>query len=223
MSGTGVRFTIALLIVVGGGLASQAAAQGSKSARGTVTAIAGDSITVKAAERELKFTVDPKTVLTVSGGSTAERKAEAAGKSGPKLADFLKAGDAVEVTYQETGSALHASSIRRVTSAGSGGGSAPAPAPAERSETANGTVDSISGSTLAISGSTGSGTFKQSFAIDATTKVIAVGGSTAATAAGGRVAIADLVGVGDQVTVNYRKAGSGLHADEVRVRVKAKK
>ena len=63
MSGTGVRFTIALLIVVGGGLASQAAAQGSKSARGTVTAIAGDSITVKAAERELKFTVDPKTCL----------------------------------------------------------------------------------------------------------------------------------------------------------------
>ena len=220
MSGTGVRFAIALLIVVGGGLASQAAAQETKSARGTVTAIGGDSITVKAAERELKFTVDPKTVLTVSGGSTAERKAEAAGKPGPKLADFVKTGDAVEVTYQETGSTMRASSIRRVTSAGAGGGSAP---PAERSETSNGTVDSLSGSTLAISGSTGSGTFKQSFAIDATTKVIAVGASTAAAATGGKVAIADFVGVGDQVTVNYRKAGSGLHADEVRVRSKAKK
>ena len=34
---------------------------------------------------------------------------------------------------------------------------------------------------------------------------------------------ADFVGVGDQVTVNYRKAGSGLHADEVRVRSKVPK
>ena len=42
MSGTGLRFAIALLMVVSGGLASQAAAQGTKSARGTVTAIGGE-------------------------------------------------------------------------------------------------------------------------------------------------------------------------------------
>ena len=220
MSGTGVRFTIALLIVVGGGLASQAAAQGTKSARGTVTAMGGDSITVKAGERELKFTVDPKTVLTASGAGTAERKAEAAGKPRTtRLADFVKTGDAVEVTYQETGTTMRASSIRHVSDAGSKGGSVSA----ERLESANGTVDSLSGSTLAISGSTAGGTFKQSFTVDGTTKVIAVGGSTAAEAKGGKVSIADFVGVGDQVTVNYRKSGIGLHADEVRVRVKAPK
>ena len=216
MSGTGFRFAIALLIV--GGLASQAVAQGTKSARGTVTAIGGDSITVKAAERELKFTVDPKTVLTASGAGTAERKAEAAGKPGTRLTDFVKTGDAVEVSYQETGTTMRASSIRHVTDAGSKGGATSA----ERSESANGTVDSLSGSTLAISGKTGSGTFKQSFAVDGTTKVIAVGGSTASDAKG-KVKIAELVGIGDQVTVNYRKAGSGLHADEVHVRVKAAK
>ena len=87
----------------------------------------------------------------------------------------------------------------------------------------NGTVVSLSGSTLVISGSAGSGSFKQSFAVDATTKVIAMGAGTAAAATGGTVAITDFVGVGDQVTVNYRKAGSGLHADEVRVRAKASK
>jgi hypothetical protein len=217
MSGIGFRFAIALLIV-GGGLASQAAAQGTKSARGTVTAIGGDSITVKAAERELKFTVDPKTVLTASGAGTAERKAEAAGKPGPRLADFVKTGDAVEVTYQETGSTMRASSIRRVTDAGSGGGSKSG----DPSESATGKVDSLSGTTLVISGSTGGGTFKQSFTVDATTKVIAEGATTASDAAG-KVHIADLVGVGDQVTVSYRKAGSGLHADQVRVRVKAPK
>jgi hypothetical protein len=217
MSGTGFRFAIALLII--GGLASQAAAQGTKSARGTVTAMSGDSITVKAAERELKFTVDAKTVLTASGAGTAERKAEATGKPGTRLADFVKTGDAVEVTYQETGSTMRASSIKRVTDAGSKGGSVSA----ERSESANGTVDSLSGSTLAISGKTGSGTFKQSFTVDGTTKVIAMGASTAADAKGGKVTIADFVGVGDQVTVSYRKAGSSLHADEVRVRAKAPK
>ena len=219
MGGTGVRLAIALLIVVGGGLASSAAAQGTKTARGTVTAIGGDSITVKAAERELKFTVDSKTVLTASGAGTAERKAEAAGKPGTRLTDFVKTGDAVEVSYQETGTTMRASSIRHVTDAGSKGGSMSA----EHSESANGTVDSLSGSTLAISGKTGSATFKQSFTVDGTTKVIAVGGSTAADAKGGKVAIADFVGVGDQVTVDYHKAGSGLHADQVRVRAKAPK
>ena len=218
MSGTGFRFAIALLIV-SGGLASQTAAQGTKSARGTVTAISGDSITVKAAERELKFTVDAKTVLTASGAGTAERKADAAGKPGPRLTDFVKTGDAVEVSYQETASTLRASSIRRVADAGSGGGSISG----ERSESSNGKVDSLSASTLVISGSAGSGTFKQSFAVDAKTKVIAMGASTAADATGGKVRIADFVGVGDTVTVNYRKVGSGLHADEVRVRAKAPK
>jgi hypothetical protein len=93
----------------------------------------------------------------------------------------------------------------------------------DRSESSNGRVDSISGSTLVISGSAGSGSFKQSFAVDATTKVIAMGAGTAAAATSGKVAITDFVGIGDQVTVSYRKAGSGLHADEVRVRSKAPK
>ena len=218
MSGTGFRFAIALLIV-GGGLASQAAAQETKSARGTVTAISGGTITVKAADRELKFTVDAKTVLTASGAGTAERKAEAAGTPGPRLSDFVKTGDAIEVTYQETGGAMRATRIARVNSAGAGGGSVSG----ERSESSNGTVDSLSGSTLVISGSSaGGGSFKQSFAVDATTKVIAVGASTAL-ASSGKIVIADFVGIGDQVTVSYRKAGSSLHADEVRVRVKAPK
>src|SRR5687768_1742110 len=215
---TGFRFAMVLLIV-GAGLAAQADAQETKSARGTVTAVGGDSITVKAADRELKFAVDLKTVLTASGAGTADRKAEAAGKPGLRLADFVKTGDAVEVSYQETGSTMRASNIRRVNSPGSGGGSMSG----DRMETANGTVDSISGTTLVISGQTGGGSFKQTFAVDATTQVVAVGASTASAAKGGKVTLTDFVGIGDQVTVSYKKAGSGLHADEVRVRSKAPK
>jgi hypothetical protein len=217
MSGTGLRFAIVLLFV-GAGLTVRADAQETRTARGSVTAVGGDSITVKAGERELKFTVDSKTLLTASGAGTAERKADAAGKPGPRLGDFVKAGDAVEVSYQE--STMRASSIRRVNSPGPGGGSVSG----DRAETANGTVDSISGSTLSISGSAGSGgSFKQSYAIDANTKVIALGASTAAAAKGGKVVLTDFVGVGDQVTVTYRKSASGLHAEEVRVRAKGKK
>jgi hypothetical protein len=166
----------------------------------------------------MKFTIDAKTVLTASGAGTAERKAEAAGKAGPKLSDFVKVGDAVEVNYHETGGTLHAANVRRIRSAGSGGGGTSD----DKSESANGTVESLTGTTLTITGSQSGGTFKQSFNIDGTTRVIAVGAGTAAQAAGGKVSIADHVGVGDQVTVTYRKAGSALHAEEVRVRSKKK-
>jgi hypothetical protein len=206
-----------LLFFVGAALTAQAAAQDTRSARGTVTAVGGDSITVKAGDRELKFTIDAKTVLTASGAGTAERKADAAGKPGLRVADFVKAGDAVEVTYQESG--MRATNIRRVSSAGGGGGSVSG----DRAETSNGTVDSLSASSLVISGSTAGGTFKQTFAIDGSTRVIAVGASTAAAGKGGKVVLSDFVGAGDQVTVTYRKAGSGLHADEVRVRSKGAK
>ena len=199
-------------------LALPALAQDTKTARGNVTAMSGDTITVKAGEKEMKFMIDAKTRLTAEGAGTAERKAEAAGKAGPRLSDFVKVGDAVEINYHETAGTLHAANVRRIRSAGSGGGGTSE----ERSETANGTVESLTGTMLTITGSQSGGTFKQSFNIDGTTRVIAVGAGTAAQAAGGKVQIGDHVGVGDQVTVTYRKAGSALHAEEVRVRAKKK-
>ena len=66
--------------------------------------------------------------------------------------------------------------------------------------TQNGTVTSIDGSTLTISGSGGGGsTFTQSYTVNRETKVVAAGAGTAAAAGGGGVAITSVVGVGDQV------------------------
>jgi hypothetical protein len=211
-------FGLSVVLFVVLGWSGQLTAQETKSARGTVTAVGADSITVKAGSGELKFVVDSKTVLTASGAGTASRQAEAAGKPGPRLSEFLKPGDAVEVSYQEAAGSMRASNIRQVRSAGPGGGSTSD----DRAETASGTVESISGSTLSIAGSTPGGTFKQSFTVDASTKVVAEGAGTAAAGRGGKVSITDFVGVGDQVTVSYRKAGAVLHADEVRVRAKKK-
>ena len=115
------------VVTLVGWLVAPALAQETKSARGSVTAITGNSLTVKAGASEMKFTIDGKTVLTAEGAGTANRKAETAGKPGPKLSDFIKVGDAVEVSYHETGGALHAANVRRVSSAGGGVARRPPP------------------------------------------------------------------------------------------------
>ena len=210
------RFGLLLAGIIGISVVASAAAQDGKTS-GTVSALTGDTMTIKAADGEKKFVVDAKTVLVASGAGTADRRAEAAGKPGPRLSDFVKTGDNVEVTYREVSGTMHATNIRRVASLG-GGGSGSGGA-----ETSNGTVDAITATTLAISGSGGGGSkFKQTFTIDGTTRVMAAGAGTAAARQGGKVPITDFVGVGDQVMVTYNKKGTTLHAEEVRVRAKKK-
>jgi hypothetical protein len=201
--------------LVGVLLAAPVAAQDSRSARGTVTALAGNTLTIKAADRDMTFTVDAKTSVIVRGGSTATRKAEAAGEAGPKLAALVKVGDPVEVSFRETDGAMRATMIRRVTSVGTGGISA-------ATEDSEGTVEAVTASSLTISGSESGGTFTQTFMIDGGTTVIGVGAGTAAAAKGGKMVITDYVSKGDQVAVRYDLKGDRLHAVDVRVRVRAK-
>jgi hypothetical protein len=115
---------------------------------------------------------------------------------------------------------MRATSIRRVRDAGSAGG-----ASADQSaETVTGTVDSISGNTVALSGLSGAGaTFKLSVTVDNSTKMIAEGAGTAAAMSGGKLVLSDHLGPGDRVTVTYHTKGTTLHASEIRVRQKAKK
>jgi hypothetical protein len=205
---------LALALVVGW-LVPLAQAQETKTARGTVTSLSPGSITVKVAAGDVTYAVDPKTVLEASGAGTAERRADAAGKPGPQLKDFLKVGEAVEVSYTEGGAMPRASRIRRVSSAGGGTDA--------KSMTQSGTVQSLTGSTLTITGSGGGvSSFTQSFTVNRETRVVAAGAGTAAAASGGGIPIASAVGVGDQVTVTYRQAGATLQAEEVRVTAKKK-
>lgn len=212
-----LALSIAALALVGW-LTPHAAAQDTKTARGTVTAVAPNSIGVKAGTQEMKFTVDAKTDVTAVGAGTATRKAAEAGK-GITLPGLIKVGEAVEVRYHEMGGALHAAGIRRIADAGPTGGSTSAP----KAEISDGIVESVSGKTLTISGSAGGGaTFKQVFTVDNSTKIVGVGAGTATAAAGGKIAITELVGKGDRVTVTYHKMGDAAHAAEILVRTKAK-
>jgi hypothetical protein len=200
--------------------AAQLIAQEPKMARGVVTAVADDSLTVKVTDHEMKFQVDAKTNVEAVGAGTKSRQARAAGQPGPKLTAVVKVGQPVAVSYSDMGGTLHASRIRAITSAGGGG--AGAVAAEGGAKTANGTVKSIAGTSLTINGSSGSGaTFTQTFTIDGTTKVIGRGAGTATAAAGGKTAVTELVSAGDKVSVTYHPAGNALHAAEIRVTAKA--
>jgi len=192
-----------------------ALAQDTKTARGTLTAMSADSVTVKVGTTDMKFNVDAKTSVQAPGAGGKARAAAAAGQAGPKLSEVLKVGDPVEVGYHDVGGALHAATIRKVASVGDAG------APGK---TATGKVTAVSATSVAIAGSaSGGATFTQTFTIDPKTTVTGRGAGTAAAAKGGKIVATDLIAMGDTVSVSYREEGTTLHASSVRVTAKAAK
>jgi hypothetical protein len=196
-----------------------ALAEDTKVARGTVVAITGNSLTINVRDAEMTFTVDSKTFVEARGAGTKARAAHAAGKPGPKLADVVKVGQGVAVTYHEMNGVRHASAVRAVAAASVGGGSLTSE---PDSLTSNGTVQSVGSNSITVTGGGGGGaSFTQTFTIDERTKVFAKGAGTAAAAKGGRAPFNELVTSGDHVSVSYHKVGGRLHASDVRVIVKA--
>jgi hypothetical protein len=184
-----------------------------KTARGTVTAVSDSALTVKVADKDMTFAVDDKTIVQAKGAGRRTRTANETGAPGVKITDYVKTGGAVLVTYHEANGKMHASEVRPIASAGSAATSGE-----ESAKTATGTVKSVSADSLTVSGAGKDWTF----AVNPTTKVLGKGAGTATTAAGGRIAITSLVSNGDQVSVNYREAGSTMTATQVRVVVKSR-
>jgi len=194
--------------------APAAMAQEHKTARGTVTAVSGDSVSVKVGDQDMKFAVDKDTRVITAGGGTKTRKAQAAGAAGVKVADVLKVGQAVEVTYGESGGTMQAIDIRTMAKVPAAGASATA-APAAK--TAAGTVKDVSATSLTITDKSKDLTFS----VDNSTRVIGKGAGTKAKAGGGKIPITDLVASGDQVSVTYHETDGAMHAASVRVVTKA--
>lgn len=194
-----------------------AAAQDTKTVKGTVTAVGGSSITVKTGDALQTFNVDDKTDITARGGSTATKTARAAGKTGPILADIVKVGDPVEVRYHEAG--MHAASIRVLPP---GASVTPPPPPPPRTQTATGIVTAVTGASLTIKTKDG----EQTFVIDAKTEIIGKGLGTKsdqAKEAGKKTTLSDFVGTGDEVSVRFFEQDGAKRASEVRVDRKATK
>jgi hypothetical protein len=88
-----------------------AAAPKTQNTQGAVTAVAPDSITVKAKSGEMTFTIDKTTTVTAKGATHKSLALKADGKS-TMLTDFVKVGDQVTVAYHDMGTSKHAASIR---------------------------------------------------------------------------------------------------------------
>jgi hypothetical protein len=95
----------------GGEGAPKPEAAKSETANGTVSAMTGNSLTIKGASGDATFTIDNKTMVSGTGVGTAGRKLMAEGGK-PTLADLVKEGDIVSVTYKDAGGTKHASVIR---------------------------------------------------------------------------------------------------------------
>jgi hypothetical protein len=100
--------------------APYAFAQDAKVARGVISQIGGNSLTVAIRDHEMNFAIDPTTSVEAPGGGTRQRAAEAAGKPGPTLAEVMRVGQPVAVTYYEINGAMHASKVRAVGNASAG-------------------------------------------------------------------------------------------------------
>jgi hypothetical protein len=88
-----------------------AATPKAQSTQGAVTAVAPDSITVKAKSGDMTFTIDKTTTVTAKGATHKSLALKADGKS-TMLTDFVKVGDQVTVTYHDMGTSKHAATIR---------------------------------------------------------------------------------------------------------------
>lgn len=201
-----------VMLAVGMGVAvlgstSQAAAQ-AREARGTVSAVAERSMTVKVGAQELSFFVDRETHLTVQREAKDLQRAKAPAAD-PNVNDYFAPGNIVLVRYQDTGGRHHALDIQRVGSTGPGGGSISEPA-----LIATGKVKAITSSQLTLDANGR----ESVFAITKDTGVLKKGATRATKAAGGSTPITTFVHAGDSVSISYSQSAGRATASEVRVR-----
>jgi len=204
-------FACAVLI-----LAAPVLAQ-TKTVKGKLTSVGANTITVNVAGKDMTFNVDLKTNVVARGGATKTREAQASGKTGPGIAEVLKAGESVEVAYHEA--EMHADSVRVIASAPP----PPPPSPAKadgavkpKAMTATGVVSAVSGNSLTIKEKAGDATFT----VDSKTVVSGKGLGTAGRKledTGGKPTLGEFIKDGDTVSVTYVDEGGAKKASNVRV------
>ncbi len=189
--------------------------------RGTVTAVTGSSITVKAKGKDYTFAIDKTTDVEAPGGGTAQRAAQKAGEAGISVADVIKVGSGAEVRYHDMGATLHAARIRGGLPPSEGSTSDDAPA-AAKSMSTTGTVSAVSNDSLTVT----SGTTSSTFAIDKSTKIIGEGVGTLSRKlkeAGKGMTATDAIGVGDSVSVSFSEAAGAKTASSINITRKSPK
>lgn len=193
-----------------------AQAQPTKTVKGAITAIAADSVTIKAADgNEMKFAIDAKTQVIAPGGTTKSNAAKPEGK-GVTATELLKTGQAVEVHYHEAG--MHAASIRAISAVPPPPSLSPS---SPKAQTASGVVAALTATSMTVKGASGEWTFE----VDGKTTVTGTGVGTAAKKLEGEgkpKGISEFVHEGDTVSVTYHEMGTTKHASVVRITARKK-
>jgi hypothetical protein len=185
-----------------------------KTVKGKVTTVGANTITVNVAGKDMTFNVDTKTNVVSRGGGTKTRDAQAAGKTGPGIAEVLKSGEAVEVAYHEA--EMHADSVRVISSVPAPPAAKADEAPKAKAMSATGVVAAVTGNSLTVNEKTGAATFT----VDNTTVVSGTGLGTAGRKlqeAGGKPTLGDFVKEGDTVAVTDMEDGGAKKAGKVRI------
>ncbi len=196
-------------------LAAPALAQ-TKWVRGPVTAMGADTITVTVKGAEHVFKVEPATQLIATGAGTAAKAAAEKGKPGPKLADFVKVGQHVEVHYKDVAGTKIATEVRPVAASGEAEAAEPA-----AGSSVSGSIVSVTVDTLVVK----AGEKEMKFAVNPKTKVTGTGASTKTKElkeAGKPTVITEFLKPNDRVVVTYEE-GATPTATSVRVTQKALK
>lgn len=204
---------LAAAVLAIGLTSANAAPEKGKWVRGKVTAMAGDTLTVDVKGQTMTFAIDKTTQVVKTGAGTKSREMAAKGEA-VTLADLVKVGDEVEVTYTEAEGKMHATMVRPGISAG-------AMTSEERARTVEGVVSDVSGSSLSITSEKGE---TITFVVDAKTRVIGHGLGTMArekSETGEGVKLTEAVAKGDSVSVTYKPMGEQKHATTVHVTKKA--
>jgi Domain of unknown function (DUF5666) len=208
-----------IFAVVTAAPAALAQEKDTKWVRGTVTAVTGDSITVKAKGKDYRFAIDRTTEVEAPGAGRKTRAAQKAGEGGVSVADVIKVGSGAEVRYHDQAGTLHAARIRGGLSPSEGSTSDD---PAPKATSASGTVSAVTNDSLTVT----SGANSWTFAVDKSTKVVGEGVGTLSRKmkeAGKGMTITDAVGVGDTVTVSFTEAGGAKTATNVNITRKGAK
>lgn len=195
------------------GLATAGAApETGKWARGKVTAMAGDTLTIDVKGKAMTFTVDKATEVVKTGAGTKAREMEKTGQA-PTLSDIVKVGENVEVQYTEAEGKMHATMVRAGIAAGP-------MTSAETPKTVTGVVSEVSGASIAITTESGEA---MTFMVDPKTRVYGHGLGTMAKekkAEGESMKLTDTVAKGDTVEVSFKPMGEMKHATVVTVKKK---
>jgi hypothetical protein len=207
---------LGVLALVAALVAAPVSAAPTKWVRGPVTAMAADTITVTVKGAESTFKVDKTTQLIARGAGTAQMTGP-----GPKLGEFVKVGQYVEIRYNEMGGTKVATEIRPLATEEEGASKEKEPA-VSTGTSAHGTVVAVTMDSIVIKTD---GTDVK-YTVTSKTKVLGPGLGTKASelkAAGKPTTINAFLGPNDQVVVYYTEGGAAPEASSIRVVVKAAK